>query len=70
MTADARKTITLKWNTWVIGEEEEDPEGEGADGGVPGEGVDGPKWYESKTMQVTVSLALSFSTIALLLLLP
>ena len=37
--------------------------------GIPEEEVDEPKWYESKTIKVTVGFALSFSTIALLLLL-
>ena len=42
---------------------------------VPGEEIpkevvpDKPKWYERKTIQVTAGFALSFSTIALLLLL-
>ena len=49
----------------------EDPEGEGGDGEAAAE--DGEEkeikeeWYESKTIQVAVGVALSASTIALLL---
>jgi hypothetical protein len=45
------------------------PEEEVPDEEVPEEKVDKPKWYERKTMQVTVGFALSFTSIALLLLL-
>lgn len=56
--AGAMNTITLEFPPVP---EEEDPDEE-----VPEEKA---KWYESKTMQITVSLALSFSSISLLLLL-
>lgn len=52
----AAKTITLGWDDLMPPEEVEE--------------VDEPKWYESKTFQVTVGLGLSISTIALLMLLP
>jgi len=47
------------------GEDPEVPEGEGEE--EVSEEVDEPKWYETKTMQITVAVALSASTIALLL---
>ena len=71
----APQTITLKWNTWLP------PPTDPSDPGNPGtpetpetpvtpeEDDDDPEWYESKTFKVTVGVALSASTIALLLLL-
>ena len=58
--------MELGWNTWVV-EVPVDPEVPEVSE-VP-EVPDKSKWYESKTMKVTVGFALSFSTIALLLLL-
>ena len=67
--------MTLGWNKWIIEEEDpdgedpdgEDPEGEGGDGEAAAEDGEEKEWYESKTIQVAVSVALSASTIALLL---
>ena len=68
----APQTITLKWNTWLP--PPTDPSNPGTPEtpvtpGTPEEEDDDPEWYESKTFKVTVGVALSASTIALLLLL-
>ena len=68
----APQTITLKWNTWLP--PPTDPSNPGTPEtpvtpGTPEEEDDDPEWYESKTFKVTVGVALSASTVALLLLL-
>lgn len=52
------QTLELGWNTWVIEEEVAEEE-------IVAE----PKWYESRTIQVTIGITLSVSTIAVLMLL-
>ena len=57
----APQTITLKWNTWLP--PPTDPSNPGTPEtpvtpGTPEEEDDDPEWYESKTVKVTVGVAL------------
>ena len=65
----APQTITLKWNTWLPPPTDPGTPETPVTPGTPEEEDDDPEWYESKTFKVTVGVALSASTVALLLLL-